>query len=136
MKSKIFDGKDRGLTLVEALVAMTIFLITLAFMMPLFTHNHLEVIRRQIDTEAVSVSQSILDELRQKDIKTLPLSGTDTKSIDIESTDKLSKRTYIAKIIYCESNSDCDQSTREIKVQVNYNGKPVYTAKTLYTQFE
>lgn len=89
MKIKIFAGKDSGLTLVEALVAMTVFLITLGFMIPLIANHQVNTIRKEIDTGAVSVSQRILDELRQTDIAYVPSSGTKTalpSGTDISAT--------------------------------------------------
>lgn len=156
MKTKVFAGKDSGLTLAEALVAMTIFLITLAFMIPLLANNQINTINREIRTGAISVSQRILDEFRQsidalpaEDWATkLPLSGTETKlplpypsGTDISSITELGK-TYSAKIIYCEvvspatTNSICDANTRQIKLQVNYNGQTIYTVETVYTKFQ
>ncbi len=156
MKTKVFAGKNQGLSLVEALVGMTIFLIALGFMIPLLANNQLDVINREIDTGAISVSQRILDELRQsldelpaEDWATkLPLSGTKTKlplpypdGTDISSITELGKK-YSANIIYCEvvspatTNLNCDANTRQIKLQVNYNGQTIYTVETVYTKFQ
>ncbi|KJH72234.1 type IV pilus modification PilV family protein [Aliterella atlantica] len=154
--NKIFAGKNQGLSLVEALVGMTIFLITLAFMIPLLATNQFNTINREIKTGAISVSQRILDEFRQsldqlpadEWATKLPLSGTETKlplpypsGTDISSITELGK-TYSAKIIYCEvispatTNPNCDANTRQIKLQVNYNGQPIYTVETIYTKFQ
>lgn len=156
MINKLFVGKDSGLTLAEALVGMTIFLITLAFMIPLLANNQLNTINREIETGAISASQRILDEFRQSldDLPAnewatkLPLSGTETKlplpypsGTDISSITELGKK-YSAKIIYCEfvspatTNPNCDANTRQIKLQVNYNGQTIYTVETVYTRFQ
>lgn len=138
MKTKVFAGKDQGLSLVEALVGMTIFLIALAFMIPLLANNQLNVINREIATGAVSVSQKILDEVRQTDVVTLPSTGTQTtlpSGEDISSIPELGK-TYSAKIIYCATATNCSVNAREIEVQVNYNGQKIYTVKTIYTRLQ
>jgi len=156
MKIKVFGRKDQGLSLVEALVGMTIFLITLAFMIPLLANNQLNTINREIETGAISVSQRILDEFRQSLDELpaeywatqLPLSGTEAKlplpypsGTDISSITELDK-VYSAKIIYCEvvspatTNPNCDDNTRQIKLQVNYNGQTIYTVETVYTKFQ
>lgn len=138
MKTKVFAGKNQGLSLVEALVGMTIFLIALAFMIPLLANNQLNVINREIETGAISVSQRILDELRQTDISTLPSTGIKTalpSGTSIASITELGK-IYSANIIYCETASDCNTDTRQIKLQVNYNGQTIYTVETVYTKFE
>lgn len=144
MKTKVFAGKDQGLSLVEALVGMTIFLIALAFMIPLLANNQINTINREIDTGAISVSQRILDELRQTDVLDLPSSGTLTtlpSGTDISSITELGK-TYSAKIIYCEvvspatTNTNCSTNARQIKLQVNYNGQTIYTVETVYTRLQ
>lgn len=138
MKTKVFGSKNQGLSLVEALVGMTIFLIALAFMIPLLANNQINVIKNEIDTGAISVSQKILDELRQTDVSTLPLSGTLTtlpSGTNISSIPEIGKN-YSAKIIYCESNINCNTTAREIEVQVSYNAQTIYKVKTIYTKFE
>jgi len=144
--TKIFAGKDTGLTLVEALVAMTVFLITLAFMIPLLANNQFNIIREETRTGAISVSQRILDELRQTDIANLPSSGTMTElpsGTDISATTNDGKtymtelgKTYSAKIIYCETSTNCSANARQIKLQVNYNGQTIYTVETVYTRLQ
>lgn len=136
--NKIFAGKERGLTLVEALVAMTIFLIALGLIVPLLANNQINTINKEIDMGAVSVSQRILDEVRQTDVATLPSSGTMTtlpSGTNISSITEIGK-TYSARIIYCETTTNCSPNVREIEVQVNYNGQTIYTVKTIYTRLQ
>lgn len=131
---------DEGLTLVETLAALAIFLIVAGFMIPLFAKQNLDTIDNEIKTGAVAASQQILDRLRQIDTATLPNSGTFTT---FPSGDSLSSvvmnKTYSATVSYCPTTPTdpyCGDNARHIKVQVNYNGQNIYTVATVYTRLQ
>lgn len=148
IKTKKLCPSEQGVTLIETLAALVIFLIILGFMIPIFTNQRLKTIQNEIQTGAVAVSQQILDLLRQSDIATLPNSGATTTlpvgtSLPNGSTTTTSipqmGKTYSASIIYCpDAPTDiyCNSNARRIKVQVNYNGQTVYTVETVYTRLQ
>lgn len=138
---------DSGLSLVEALAALTIFLVVLGFMIPMFANQRLSTINNEIETGAIAVSQQILDRLRQADIGALPSSGTVTtlpllsgQSVadSITSVTQMGKP-YSAAISYCPNtptDNYCNSNARHIKVQVSYNAQVIYTVETVYTRFQ
>lgn len=143
---------DAGLTLVEALAALVIFMTVLGFMIPLFANQRLDTINNEIKTGAVALSQEILDQVRQAPINTLPpippsLSATttdlplllgQTTATSVGTITKMGK-SYNATIFYCpDTPTDiyCNSNARHIKVQVSYNDKIIYTVETVYTQLQ
>jgi Tfp pilus assembly protein PilV len=141
-----------GLTLVETMVALLIFLATLAGVIPVYMSYRLQTLKNPVRTGAVAVSQKIMDELRQSEIDKLPgwpvsgivedvTSSTGTKLTDIAAYDK----TFNAKIYYCEKPEAglCDAKSRHIRVavfQAFSNGtvgdQPVYEVSSIFTKFD
>jgi type II secretory pathway pseudopilin PulG len=129
-----------GLTLVETMVALLIFLATLAGVIPVYMSYRLQTLKNPVRTGAVAVSQKIMDELRQSEIDKLP-SGGSKEVTDIAAYDKKFK----AVIYYCEKPAAalCDAKSRHIRVAVFQsfsNGtvgeKPVYEVSSIFTKFD
>jgi Tfp pilus assembly protein PilV len=140
---------EAGLSLVETLVALLIFLAVLAGVVPVYLNYQLKALQNPVRTGAVAVSQKVLDEIRQvSDVATLPTGGTiEDRTPQGTSLDNLSAydKSYSAKIIYCEAAyaSLCDNKSRHVHVRVYQkfgNGttstQPVYEVSTLYTKFD
>jgi type II secretory pathway pseudopilin PulG len=127
--------KRAGLTIIEALVALSIMGIALAFLAPSFVGYSKVNTDSEIRGEAVAAAQQVLDTLRRKDFNTWPTSGT-------AENFNASSRTYSSKITYCTPiatpSSSCysTASTRHVKVEVTYNEKIVYQVETVFTDFE
>lgn len=120
---------EQGFSLVEVLAALTILTITLGFAAPIFIGQRVNNLNSEIRTGAVAASQQVLDRLRRTDPSGLPSTGSTTE------TPTVMGYTYQARIYYCETSSYCDTTTRQLRVEVNYNGKTVYNVETVYTQF-
>lgn len=120
---------EQGFSLVEALAALTILTITISFVSPLFIGQRINNLKSEIRTGAVTASQQVLDELRQKDPSYLQSSGSSTQDITAMGY------AYQANIYYCETASYCDTTTRQIRVEIKNNGQTVYNVETIYTQF-
>ncbi len=140
---------EAGISLVETLVALLIFLAVLAGVVPVYLNSQLKALQNPVRTGAVSVSQKVLDEIRQvSDVERLPKDGTiENQTPQGNSLDNLSAydKLYSAKIIYCEASyaSLCDNKSRHVHVQIFQkfsNGttstQPVYEVSTLYTKFD
>jgi type II secretory pathway pseudopilin PulG len=123
---------NQGFTLFETAIALIIFFIIIGIMISFFTDQRLNIINNEIKTGAVTFSQEILDELRQKDITTLPSSGSAIR------TKTLIGKDYSATITYCGTGTTayCSASARHIKVQVNYGNQEVYSVETIYTRLQ
>jgi Tfp pilus assembly protein PilV len=130
-----------GITLVETLVSLLIFLAVVAGVVPIYTTYRLQTLRNPVRIGAIAVSQQILDELRQQPTNDLPKDG-----VVREVTNKSSyNKKFNAKIFFCETakNQFCKPNSRYIRVAVfqafengTVSDTPVYEVSTIYTKFE
>ncbi len=164
MTKQIRQG-EAGITLVETMVSLIIFLAVLAGLVPAYVSYRLQSIKNPVRLGAVSVSQQILDEIREvRDVNALPNDGV-AKTTATPSTATLPAlpalrrntdltnltaygKNYSAEVIYCETTpvntlkEYCTLNSRYIRVKVYQkfsNGNstnPVYEVSTIYTKFE
>jgi type II secretory pathway pseudopilin PulG len=157
--------RETGITLVETMVSLLIFLAVLAGIVPAYMTYRLQSIRNPVRLGAVSVSQQILDEIREvRDVNALPNDGV-VKTTATPSTPGLPAlpalrrntdltnltaygKNYSAQVIYCETtpvdkSSYCSLNARYIHVLVfqrfnngTVSDNPVYEVSTVYTKFE
>ncbi len=152
MKRKVRSSEE-GFTIIEALVSLTILGVSLFSLTDIFLYNRTIAIKSGMRMEAVAVSQQILDDLRQSDISTFPMSGiktyndlpsnpyTATPSLTALSTASSTPtplHSFSASITYCgQAGFTCNpSSSRYIHLEVQYNGKTIYTVETAYTKFQ
>lgn len=149
---KSFDSSrvqaSEGITLVETMVSLLIFLAVVAGVVPIYTTYRLQTLKNPVRTGAIAVSQQIMDELRQQPINTLPSSGVSdiTSPGGTALTNKSSyDKKFNAKIFFCEATKTqfCDTNSRYIRVAVfqafdngTVSDAPVYEVSTIYTKFE
>lgn len=146
---------ETGITLVETMVSLLIFLAVLSGIIPAYMSYRLQSINNPVRIGAVAVSQQILDEIRQvKDVNTLPNDGlvkTTTapspRNTDVTNLSAYGKN-YSAQIVYCETapvdkSTYCSLNARYISVKVyqkfsngSLSSAPVYEVSTVYTKFE
>ncbi len=120
--------REPGFTLIEVLVAVALFGIVTAGMVPAFLVYLKQNVNAQIKTEAAMAAQQKLDELRVEDPSDLPSSGSDP----IE-TIKVGDHDFDILVTYCADPSYCALDTKQISVEVNYKEKRVYALQTVYT---
>jgi type II secretory pathway pseudopilin PulG len=156
---------EAGITLVETMVSLIIFLAVLAGLVPAYVSYRLQSIKNPVRLGAVSVSQQILDEIREvRDINALPNDGV-AKTTATPSTPTLPAlpalrrntdltnltaygKNYSAQVIYCETipidkSNYCSLNARYIHVLVfqkfsnsSVSTNPVYEVSTIYTKLE
>jgi type II secretory pathway pseudopilin PulG len=156
---------EAGITLVETMVSLIIFLAVLAGLVPAYVSYRLQSIKNPVRLGAVSVSQQILDEIREvRDINALPNDGV-AKTTATPSTPTLPAlpalrrntdltnltaygKNYSAQVIYCETipidkSNYCSTNARHIHVLVfqkfsngSVSTNPVYEVSTIYTKLE
>jgi type II secretory pathway pseudopilin PulG len=155
-----YEGKklqlpETGITLVETIVSMLIFMAVLAGLVPAYMSYQLQSLKNPVRAGAVSVSQQILDEIRQvRDVNTLPNDGlVKTTTAPSPRNTNLSTLTaygknYSAQVIYCETtpvdkSNYCSFNARYINVKVfqsfsngSVSSQPVYEVSTVYTKFD
>jgi type II secretory pathway pseudopilin PulG len=157
--------REQGITLVETMVSLLIFLAVLAGIVPAYVSYRLKSIQNPVRLGAVSVSQQILDEIREvRDVNALPNDGV-VKTTATPSTPTLPAlpalrrntdltnltaygKNYSAQVIYCETipvdkSNYCSVNARYIHVLVfqkfsngSVSTNPVYEVSTIYTKFE
>jgi type II secretory pathway pseudopilin PulG len=139
---------EAGLTLLETMVSMLVFLAVLAGVVPVYMTYRLQSLKNPVRTGAVAVSQQVMEEIRQINaVNSLPNSGSSSRTPAPKSNllEDLSAygKTYSAMIHYCEKAAFCDPNSRYIRVAVfqkfgdgSLSSDPVYEVSTVYTKFE
>lgn len=119
----------RGVSLVEALVAIAILGIALAAAVPGFLLQAETNTRSEVRTGAVAAAQVVLEQYRLADPSTLPSSGT-------QAADpvRLGPRTYEISAEFCSVAELCDSESRHIVVEVRHESEIIYTVETVFTR--
>lgn len=120
----------RGFTLVEVMVALTIFALVSASMMGAFLQQSRFNTLSEQKTEAIAAAQLVMDEIRVMDPASLPGSGS-WEPEEIEIGD----RVYQVRASFCERAELClSNSIRHVTVSVEHNGRPMFEVETVYAQ--
>ena len=130
---------ESGFSLLEAMVSLLVLLAMMAGILPVFMSWRLSTIQNSIKTGAISISQEILDELRQDpNVSGWDSSGSQTKMPSGESIASIEYegRTFNASLTYCSNSQFCSTSTRQITLDVSHNNETIYSIETVYTEFE
>lgn len=123
---------QKGFSLLEVLIALVLFSLIIlsvnASQTQYIRSNH----EGQVKAEAVYAAQTVIDEIRQKNILSLPTSGSESpKNIVMNSN-----RNYQVTVSYCSDSSFCTtEDVRHVAVDVSYNGDTVYRTETVFTDF-
>lgn len=125
-------NRDQGFTIIEVLVAITLFSIVSmglagGFVMQLKTNND-----NAIRIQAISAAQQVLDSLRVSDPASFPSAGDDTaRNISVAG------RVFSVVISYCAIPSLCTAATtRHLRASVTYKGKKRYEVDTVFSQLK
>jgi len=124
-------NKEKGFSLIEVMVSLSILGFTSSLMLTSFINQIRTINRSVIKSGAVLAASFVLDDIRAGDISALPMSGED-EAIRVVKDSK----DYDIFISYCLDSTFCSTNTREITAKVFYNLKEVYSVKTVYTKFE
>lgn len=120
---------ERGLTLIEALVALAILGIAAVAIMPAFMTQLDSNRRSETRSGAVTASQQVLEGLRLADPASLPTTGAGAPQ-----TVTVGDRTYEVTTFYCLQAALCDARSRHLRVEVSHDGRVVYDVETVFTQ--
>ncbi len=121
---------EQGFTLIEVMIAMIIYLLILASMLPVFVSFTRLNTLTEIRTEAASAGAFVLDQLRLLDPITMPASGSDPAENIVVGT-----RTYSVVTSYCSDVTYCNtNNNRHILIQASYKGQVFYEVETVFTQ--
>jgi type II secretory pathway pseudopilin PulG len=142
--------RNRGFSLVEAVVGMVMFASVAAGLLPVILISRTFSLQGDSRIGGIAIAQQTMDSLRQIDSVNLPSSGTVTTLPSGDSIANLpyKGKIYSATITYCEISTYCDTTTRHIKVKVYQDGdtaatptrpanaKPVYQLETIYARLQ
>lgn len=120
----------RGFTLLETIVALTLFLIVMASISQ-STANQATMTRfSQLKAASAMAAQHFLDEIRAVDPATLPESGVgDGEVFEIDGVE------YTVIPTYCEQPDWCEGTgARHIKATVYHNSEAAFETETIFTQ--
>ena len=120
---------DRGFSLLESLVAMALLSVLLAGVVPVFFVMLKTNTRNEERSGAVAVAQQSMEQLRQQDPAEMPGSGsTYPQVVSVDNRD------YEVVNWYCLLPTYCGDDSRHVLIEVNYGGKTIFSAESVYTQ--
>lgn len=120
----------KGFTLLETVVALTLFLIMIAGFSQAVASQVTHGRNSDIRAKAAMAAQFFLDDLRSEDPATLPTSGAGTtETVTIDDKEFEVTPEYCTEIAYCTS-----ANIRHILVSVVHNGNDIYSVETVYTR--
>jgi prepilin-type N-terminal cleavage/methylation domain-containing protein len=123
--------RTQGLTLIETLVAITILVIGIATISPVFLSN-LNINRNSESRDgAISAARQTFEQLRQVDLR-VKAAGTEETFADVS----MGGRAYSVKAKYCTITTYCNGGSRHVLLEVSLSGKKVYNVDTVYTQLD
>lgn len=122
----------RGLTMVEALIAILILAVAMASLIPVFTRNARINTQMELRSGAVSAAQLVLDDLRISQRSDWNGTWPTSKSVSAGS------RTYDVGIDVCTTGADCltTLDAKHIRLEVSNGGTTYYEVETVFTRFD
>jgi prepilin-type N-terminal cleavage/methylation domain-containing protein len=121
--------REHGFTLLELLFAVGIFGIAATMTTQSLVQMHRQNGESEVRTAAIGAAQRVLDEIRFTDPSTLPMSGTSTQNVTVDS------RVFAVSTEYCALGSFCSSSNiRQVRVGVTYRGQSRYQVDTVFCQ--
>ncbi len=131
---------EQGFSLIEAMAAMLIVTITLSSIGPMFMQQRQKNVENDILTGAVTLSQQILDDLRRQETLE-PGENTESNIDSFGRTYDYTQNICTQKptvstngSVTCSTTPNPSSEARYVLLQINNNGKTVYTVETIYTK--
>ena len=136
------QSNNKGFTLTESLVSMMILSITLTFMFPAFMIFAMENSDKRNMSDAIALSNNVLDNLRRSQITTVPLGNTVTtkeysgKSYRINQYVCFDLSNVNAATPTCTTTSSNSSSSRDILIRIEKGSssyEQVYQVETVFS---
>ena len=127
-----------GFTLIETSAALVILGVIIAWAMPLFLYSRIKNAKSEIKNGSLIVAKKVFDNVRSQKISALPSNPAVPQQITNPDVLRVMGRDYTAQVVYCDNVTNfasvCNSSTRQIKVEVKYNGEEVYNLEGIVAE--
>lgn len=122
---------ERGVTLVETIVAMFVLAIALLGLLPGLVHFSDANGDYERQSAAVQAAQQVNERIRRLDPTTLPTAGsTPAEAIAIDDYD------FSVVRHFCLDATMCIGNTRHMTTEVSFDGRIVYSTQTVFTKLQ
>ena len=122
---------ERGLTLLEVVVAMVILAIGLLAIVPGMIHLSDVADGNEVRSAAVQAAQQSNERTRRLDPASLPTTGSSAAD-----TVTIGEHTFQVVQHYCRDTSMCLAFARHITTEVSFDGQVVYSTQTVFTRLQ
>ena len=122
---------EKGFTVIEGLVAMSILGFTLTAVLSTFVGFKDVTTRNGHRSGAMAAAQQIVESTRQADPAAMPSSGK--SSPDIVEIDG---REFEVVSYFCKVSEYCGENSRHITIVVNYGGRTLYKTESVFTKLQ
>lgn len=127
----IYNIKENaGYTILEILVSIGVLMIVLSYSSISVVNNLNSNRNAMVKAEAAQAAQTILDKIRGVKIENLRPDGKDP----VQQVPVSENRVYDVEVHYCEEDTFCSATSRQLRVEVRLNDNLVYETKTVYTE--
>ena len=121
---------NKGFTLIEVLVAITIFGIVIGSLASSSIGFTKWITTNEKRIGAIAAVQSKIEGFRDDDPSAMPTSGT------VSETVISAGKSYVLETTYCQTTAYCTVSARHITVVAKFNGTQLFKAQTVFSQLE
>ncbi len=121
---------ERGFTVVESLVALSILGIALAGILPSFINLMHVNSKSEGSSDSVAAAQLVLERARRTDPASMPTSGSATEAVDVGGN------AYDVVTTYCVLNEFCTTASRHVTIEVYHGSSQVYDVEVVYTRLQ
>ena len=123
------ESQSSGFTLLEVLIALTLFALVSAAMAPAFLGHFQRNTGAEIRSGAFAAAQQVLEELRLVDPGSLPGTGSSSPQNIVAG-----KKTYQVTTTYCTQSIYCTPRSRHLFIGVSHHGSQIYSVETVYAR--
>jgi len=120
--------RDKGFSLLETVVALGLLSALLVAVLPSFFVMMHANTRNEERSAAVGAAQMMMEQLRQQEPASMPSSGSLPPQVV-----QIDRRDFEVVKRFCTTPQFCGADSRHVLIEVNYGGRKVFSAESVYT---